>query len=125
MRFCCRCRWALVLISRAYFKLGLYTMRCGRLCGEFLHHTYKVRFPLILHCTSHVDGSNWSTPSSVHHSGAVRLVRFPKKKKKNHIRIIKQPTQKYIKNKIKTQILTNKHVQNISIIPTQNFQTNL
>ena len=85
-------------------QLSIYTVRCGRLCGEFLHHTYKMRFPLMLHRTSHVDGSNWSTPSSVHHSGVVRLVRFPKKKKKkkpNHIRIIKQPTQKYIKNKIK------------------------
>ena len=76
----------------------------------------------MLHHTSHVDGSNWSTPYSVHHSSAVRFVRCEKKKKKkNHIRIIKQPTQKFQK----TQILTNKHVQNISLIPTQNFQTNL
>ena len=72
----------------------------------------------MLHHTSHVDGSNWSTPYSIHHSGAVQFVRC---EKKNHIGIIKQPTQKFQK----TQILTNKHVQNISLIPTQNFQTNL
>ena len=82
-------------------------MRCGRLWGEFLHHTYKVRFPLMLHRTSHVDGSNLSTPGLVHYSSAVRLVWCKKKKKKkkpNHIRIIKQPTQKFQT----TQILINK-----------------
>ena len=96
-------------------------MRCGWLWGEFLHHTYKVRFPLMLHRTSHVDGSNLSTPGLVHYSSAVQLVWCQKKKQPNHIRIIKQPTQKFQK----TQILINKRVQNISLIPTQNFQTNL
>ena len=60
-------------------------MRCGRLWGEFLHHTYKVRFPLMLHRTSHVDGSNLSTPGLVHYSSAVWLVWCKKKKKpKSH-----------------------------------------
>ena len=67
----------------------------------------------------------WMVVIGLHHirfTIAVQCVLFGvKKKKKNHIRIIKQPTQKFQK----TQILTNKHVQNISLIPTQNFQTNL
>ena len=47
------------------------------MCGIFAPHL-KVRFSLMLHRTSHVDGSNWSTPSLVHHSGAMRLAQFPK-----------------------------------------------
>ena len=54
------------------------------MCGIFAPHL-KVRFSLMFHRTSHVDGSNWSTPSLVHPNGVVRLARFPKNKNKNQI----------------------------------------
>ena len=97
-------------------------MRCGRLWGEFLHHTYKVRFPLMLHRTSHVDGSNLSTPGLVHYSSAVRLVWCKKKKKKPKSHQNHQTTHTEIS---KNSNINKQMSSNISLIPTQNFQTNL
>ena len=49
---------------------------CGWLLGVFLHHTYKVRFSLILDRTSLVDDRNRSTKGVVHHISLVQLIQL-------------------------------------------------
>ena len=58
----------------------------------------------MLHRTSHVDGSNWSTPSLVHHSGAMRLAQFPKIYKNKKKKKIKKKKTKSHQNHQTTYI---------------------
>ena len=60
----------------AKLGLSLYTVRCSRLLGVFLHHTYKVWFSLILDRTSLFDGRNWSIKGAVHYIGSAQLVQL-------------------------------------------------
>ena len=88
------------------FYVGLYTVQCGRLWGNFCN-------------------TPMSTLGSIHHSNVARLVRCKKKKNYVYIYIYISSESSNNPHTKKKKKQTNKHVQNISLTCTQNFQTNL